>query len=202
MTGAARVAALSCAGIALLGGCAPAATASLGASPAVSPSASRPANPTVMASPSPSSPTSTRTPPTAPIVTAGGLTEADLRTIYTQLTPPASGGGNCVTGTFTPSWVACPLTPRLIAALDAALAAQTGPGADPLCGCQAFDPQQTATYSLGMPTGGGTIHVTSFGAAQVAYGVIPSQGRFLVDDIIYCSPSAHSIYPGEPVTSC
>jgi hypothetical protein len=89
-----------------------------------------------------------------------------------------------------------------VAALNAAIAAQTGPGAEPLCGCQAFDPQQTATYTVGVPPGGGTIHVTGFGAPRAAYVVLPSGGGFLVDDVIYCTPSPHSIYPGENVTGC
>jgi hypothetical protein len=137
-----------------------------------------------------------------PVSAAPSVNDATLGAIYGQLYPPASHGRDCVGGTSAPSWSACPLTPRLVAALNAAVTAQSGPGAEPLCGCQAFDPNQTATYSVGVPPGGGTIHVTGFGAPHVAYVVVPSGGGFLVDDIIYCSPSPHSIYPNETAGAC
>ncbi len=147
----------------------------------------------------PVSATPTSAPPTPTAVTTS---EAILQAVYARLFPSGQSGGDCVGGTSSPSWAACPLTPRLVAALNAAISAQSGPGAEPLCGCQAFDPHQTATYSVGVPPGGGTIHVTGFGAPHVAYVVIPSSRDFLVDDIIYCTPSPHSIYPGEAVSSC
>jgi hypothetical protein len=181
MTRTARLAALGGTCIALLAGCGSTATTS----------------PTPTASPTPiAAPTATVS------ATAGPVTQADLQAVYARLFPTSPSGGDCVGGTSTPSWAACPLTPRLIAALDASLAAQSGPGGEPLCGCQAFDPSQQASYSVGAPPGGGTIHVAGFGTPHIAYAVIASGGAFLVDDIIYCSPTPHSIYPNETVSSC
>lgn len=126
MTRTARLAALGGACIALLAGCGSSATTS----------------PTPIAAP-----TATVSPTATPV------TQADLQAVYARLFPTSPSGGDCVGGTSTPSWAACPLTPRLIAALDASLAAQSGPGGEPLCGCQAFDPSQQASYSVGAPPG-------------------------------------------------
>jgi hypothetical protein len=180
MTRPARIAALGCACVALLAGC--------GSSPTAT-------SPTATASAAP-------TPTTAPGTPVAALTVDDLTALYAKLDPAAASGHSCVTGSSTPSYTGCPLTPRLVAALDAALGAQSGPGADPLCGCQAFDPNQKVTYSLGTSAGGGTIHVTSFGAPSVAYVVIVTGNAYLVDDIIYCTPSPHSIYPAETASAC
>ncbi len=133
---------------------------------------------------------------------AGGPppTQAALVAVYAQL-HPTTGGGDCVTGATSPVFSTCPLTPRLVAALNAAVA-KPGPGANPLCGCQALDPNQAAAYIVGTPPGGGTIRVRGFGAPLVTYVVIRSGGRLLIDDIIYCSPSPRSIYPDEAAGSC
>jgi hypothetical protein len=190
MTGPVRLAALGCACVALLAGCGSSTTSSTS-------SASRSANASATASA-----TTAPTPTTAPGTPVGALTVNRLRAVYAKLDPTGTSGHNCVTGSTTPSYAACPLTPRLVAALNASLAAQSGPGADPLCGCQAFDPKQQLMFSVGQPAGGGTIRVTSFGAPSVDYVVLVTGNAFLVDDIIYCSPSPHSIYPGEKASSC
>jgi hypothetical protein len=167
--------------LALMTGCgSPAATPRASASTSVSPAA-----------------TATSA-PTTPTQTA-------LQAVYARLYPSSAQGGNCSqsSGAQTPSFSACPVTPRLAAALAAALVAHgSGAGADPICGCQNIDPNQIATYSVGTPPGDGTIHVAAFGMPHIAYVVVASGGTFLVDDIIYCGSSVTSIYPGETPASC
>ncbi len=133
----------------------------------------------------------------------GGPTQSDLVAVLKLLYPASpTGPGSCLSsGAGSTALAACPVTQRLAAALEAALASPNV-GANPLCGCQAIDTEQTATYSPGVPPGAGTIHVTAFGSPHIAYVVISSGGQFLVDDVIYCSPSPHSIYAGETVTTC
>jgi hypothetical protein len=146
-------------------------------------------------------PTASATATSAPIAPSQG----DLQRVYARLYPSSAQGGNCsqAIGAQTPSFSACPVTPRLAAALSAALAAQgSGAGADAICGCQNIDPKQVATYSVGTPPEGGTIHVSAFGMPHIAYVVVASGGTFLVDDIIYCGSSVTSIYPGEKPASC
>jgi hypothetical protein len=188
MTRPARIAALGCTCVALLAGCGSSTTSSTSS--------------TSSSSSSTATPSAAPTPTTAPGTPVGALTVNGLRAVYAKLDPTPTSGHSCVTGSTTPSYAACPLTPRLVAALSASLAAQSGPGADPLCGCQAIDPNQRLMFSLGTPSGGGTIQVTSFGAPSVAYVVLVTGNAFLVDDIIYCSPSPHSIYPSETAKSC
>ncbi len=132
-----------------------------------------------------------------------GPTQADLVAVLNLLYPASpTGPGDCTSGGSDATALrACPVTQRLAAALAAALA-RPNIGANPVCGCQAIDTEQTATYSPGVPPGAGTIHVTAFGSPHIAYVVISSGGRFLVDDIIYCTPSPHSIYAGETATAC
>ena len=131
----------------------------------------------------------------------GGPTQADLVKVEGLLYPAAPGGGDCLSSGAGPSSVlACPVTQRLASALSAALANPNG-AADPLCGCEAIDAHQTVTYAAGVPQGAGTIHVSGFGAPRVAYVAIAAAGQFLVDDVIYCSPSPHSIY-GPAVAAC
>ncbi len=135
--------------------------------------------------------------------TTGTPTQADLVAVEKLLYPSSpSGAGDCLSGGGgPPSVLGCPVTRRLAQALSAALN-DPNAAADPLCGCQAIDPHQTVTYTPGTPPNGGTIHVTGFGTPQVAYVVIRSTGQLLVDDVVYCTPSPHSIYTGETVTSC
>ncbi len=135
--------------------------------------------------------------------TTGTPTQADLVAVEKLLYPASrTGAGDCLSGGGgPPSVLGCPVTRRLAQALSAALN-DPNAAADPLCGCQAIDPKQTVTYTPGTPPNGGTIHVTGFGTPQVAYVVIRSTGQLLVDDIVYCTPSPHSIYTGEKVTSC
>jgi hypothetical protein len=138
----------------------------------------------------------------APSPTSAAPAQADLAKVRGLLYPASPGGGDCLSSAGgPPSLLTCPVTKRLASALSAALA-NPNSAADPVCGCQAIDAHQTVSYSPGMPSGKGTIHVTAFGAPRVAYVVIASTGQFLVDDIIYCSPSPHSIYSGEAVTAC
>lgn len=160
---------------------------------------STPSAPRVSATPTATAASATATPPPS------SPTHADLAGVYAQLFPGSAKGGNCsqTIGAQTPSFAACPVTPRLAAALAAALAAQgSGAGSDPICGCQNIDPNQLATYSVGMPPGDGTIHVAAFGMPHIAYVVVASGGAFLVDDIIYCGSSVTSIYSGERPASC
>ncbi len=138
------------------------------------------------------------TPPT-PSPTPAAPSVADLKTVYAQLYPRV--GGDCESSVGAPSLLACPLTTRLAVAVAAAVNNPNG-GADPICGCQAVDAAQTASYVPGTPAGGGTIHVTGFGSPQVAYVVIRSGGHFLVDDIVYCGPPAHSIFTAETGVAC
>lgn len=139
--------------------------------------------------------------PTAASPAPAGPSQAVLEAIYARLYPGPQGA-DCATASGTVAFSACPVTPRLATALRAAVSAQSGPGDDPLCGCQAFDPQQSAAYTVGAPPGGGTIRISSFGAENVAYVVVASGGAYLVDDIVYCTPSPHSVYPAEPVSAC
>ncbi len=157
----------------------------------------------------PSTPRVSTTASTSPAATATSApttpTQADLQAVYARLYPSSAQGGNCSqsSGAQTPSFAACPVTPRLAAALAAALVAHgSGAGADPICGCQNIDPSQVASYAVGTPPGDGTIHVAAFGMPHIAYVVVASGGTFLVDDIIYCGSSVTSIYPGETPTSC
>jgi hypothetical protein len=138
----------------------------------------------------------------APTPTLASL--ADLQVVYTLIYPPTSSGGDCFqAGGGAAATASCPFTSRLTAAVAAAVAAQTaGGGADPVCGCQNIDANQTATYTVGTPPGGGTIHVTSFGFLHIAYMVIWSGNAFLVDDIIDCMATVTSIYPAETPESC
>lgn len=149
------------------------------------------------------SPSATETASAIPAPVAA--TQADLEAVYAKLYPTIASGGNCFQagGSATPSFATCPVTPRLDAALVAAVATQgSGAGADPVCGCQNIDPNQSTSYTVGTPPGGGTIHVTAFGTPHIAYVVIASGGSFLVDDIIYCGSSVTSIYAAETPASC
>ncbi len=187
----------------LVAGCGSTPTASRTAGSA-SPTATTSAAPAATGSAAASaSATPGATPIANPPTTAAAI-RALLATIYAQLHPASSGGRDCVTGTTSPVWSACPLTARLVAALNATLAHQgPGPGFDPLCGCQALDPRAMVTYTVGTPTGGGAIHVSGFGAPLVTYVVIPLAGRLLVDDIIYCSPPPpQSIYRSQTASAC
>jgi hypothetical protein len=186
MHGAARLLALAGASILLLAGC---------DSPA-------PATHATVTTASASGSTSSATGTAAPTPTSTVPAEADLAKVQALLYPASPGGGDCLSsGGGPPTLLACPVTQRLASALSAALA-DPNAAADPLCGCQAIDAHQTAAYSPGSPPGAGTIHVSAFGSPHVAYVVTASTGQFLVDDIIYCSPSPHSIYTGETVTAC
>jgi hypothetical protein len=173
---------LTCAGaVVVLAGCGPA------VAPTVVPT---------QASPTPSAVTTTPAPSPA--------SRSDLNVVYLLLYPPTPSGGDCLQASGGAAATAsCPFTPRLTAAVTAAIAAQgPGGGADPVCGCQNLDPSQVASYTVGTPPGGGTIHVTSFGSPHVAYVVIWSGTAFLVDDIIYCKSTVTSIYPGEKPSGC
>ncbi len=186
---AARLLTLAGTSVALLAGCG-------------SPAAVNPAVPTATATSATATGSATAAVTPAPSPTSAAPAQADLMKVQGLLYPASPGGGDCLSsGGGPPSLLACPVTQRLAAALSAALA-NPNSAADPLCGCQAIDAHQTAAYSPGSPPGEGTIHVTAFGSPHVAYVVITSTGQFLVDDIIYCSPSPHSIYSGETVTAC
>jgi hypothetical protein len=172
---------LTCAAVVALAGCGPA------------------TSPTVVPTPSNSTPSAaTTTPSPSP------ASRSDLNVVYLLLYPPTPSGGDC----FRPSGgaaatVSCPFTTRLTAEVTAAIAAQgPGGGADPVCGCQNLDPNQVASYTVGTPPGGGTIHVTAFGSPHIAYVVIWSGTAFLVDDIIYCTSTVTSVYPGEKPSGC
>ncbi|PZR80925.1 MAG: hypothetical protein DLM65_07050 [Candidatus Aeolococcus gillhamiae] len=186
MRGTARLLLPGAACLALLCGCGPA--------PPGTPT-SAPATPSAVANGSGSAAA------TASATSGGGPTQAELAKVEGLLYPSAPGGGDCLSSSPGPASVlACPVTQRLASALSAALANPNG-AADPLCGCQAIDAHQTVTYAPGVPKGAGTIHVSAFGAPQVAYLVVSAAGQFLVDDVIYCSPSPHTIY-GTAVTAC
>ncbi|MDQ6847625.1 MAG: hypothetical protein M3019_08610 [Candidatus Dormibacteraeota bacterium] len=179
MRGTARPVLLGAACVALLGGC----SSPPPSTPTVAPAAAAPGRSGSAAA------------------TPGEPGRADLVKVEGLLYPAVPGGGDCLSSSAGPSSVlACPVTQRLASALSASLANPNGP-IDPLCGCQAIDAHQTVTYAPGVPKGGGTIHVTAFGAPQVAYVVTAAAGQFLVDDVIYCSPTPHSIY-GAPVKAC
>lgn len=155
-----------------------------------------------------STPVPTRPASASPSVSAAATptpaSQADLQVVYTLIYPPASSGGDCFQANGgSAATASCPFTSRLTTTVAAALAAQgAGGGADPVCGCQNIDANQTATYTVGQPPGGGTIHVTSFGSLHIAYVVIWSGNAFLVDDIFYCMSTVTSIYPGETPTGC
>ncbi len=176
MRGAARRGLTCAAAIAGLAGCGPA------------------VSPTVVPTPASSTPSAaTTTPSSSP------ASRSDLNVVYLLLYPPTPSARDCFQpGGGAAATVSCPFTTRLTAAVTAAIAAQgPGGGADPVCGCQNLDPNQVASYTVGTPPGGGTIHVTAFGSPHVAYVVIRSGTAFLVDDIIYCTPTVTSIYVGE-----
>ncbi len=184
MRRAVRLVVLTSSCIALLAGC--------GSPPEPSPRAT---------SPTPAG-TTTDTPGTPTVAPSAAPTQADLARVQTLLYPVSPPGGDCLSSSQGPATVlACPVTRRLASTISSVLADPNG-SADPVCGCQAIDAHQTATYSPGTPPGAGTIHVTAFGQPHVAYVVVVSAGQFLVDDIIYCSPKPHSIYTGETVTAC
>lgn len=171
--------------------CAAAVVALAGCGPAVSP--------TVVSTPASATPsTATTTPSPVP------ASRSDLNVVYLLLYPPTPTGGDCFQRTgAAAATVSCPFTTRLTAAVTAAIAGQRpGDSADPVCGCQNLDPKQIASYTVGTPPGGGTIHVSAFGSLRVAYVVIWSGRAFLVDDIIYCTSTVTSIYPGEKPSGC
>jgi hypothetical protein len=156
-------------------------------------------SPTVVptpASPTPSAATTTPSPIPA--------SRSDLNVVYLLLYPPTPSGRDCLQpGGGAATTVSCPFTTRLTAAVTAAIAAPvSGGGGDPVCGCRNLDPNHVASYTVGTPPGGGIIHVTAFGSPHVAYVVIWSGTAFLVDDIIYCTSTVTSIYPGEKPHSC
>lgn len=156
-------------------------------------------SPTVVPTPASSTPSAPKTTPSP-----SPASRSDLNVVYLLLYPPTPSGGDCFQRSGgAAATVSCPFTTRLTAAVTAAIAARgPGAGADPVCGCQNLDPNQIASYSVGTPPGGGTIHVTAFGSPRVAYVVIWSGTAFLVDDIIYCTSTVTSIYPGETPSGC
>ncbi|MEO8898736.1 MAG: hypothetical protein ABI352_10180 [Candidatus Dormibacter sp.] len=149
-------------------------------------------------------PTQSSSAPSAVTPTPLAASRSDLNVVYTLLYPPTPSGGDCFQASGgAAATTSCPFTTRLTAAVAAAIAAQgRGGAADPVCGCQNVDPNQVASYTVGTPPGGGTIHVRSFGSPHVAFVVIWSGSAFLVDDILYCASTMTSIYPGEKPGSC
>ena len=135
----------------------------------------------------------------ATVATTPPPTPAALLAVVDRLLPFGQSGRQTCFSTNN-ALGTCPLTDRLRAQLQSALASgPAGGGDDPICSCQNLDQNATFTAVPGTPPSGGMVKVSGFaGVYHLTYVLVDANGVLLADNVIGCSGESPKDAYGRP----